>query len=81
MFLDVPLANPQEYSEETARIIDTEIRRLLDESSERVHRTLLAERSSLDRIATLLIAREVIDREDFVQALAGKSGKSVVVAA
>ena len=78
MFLDVPVANPQEYSDETARTIDAEIRRLLDESRDRVRRTLVLERSNLERVAAVLIAREVIDREEFLQAL---SGKSVVAAA
>ena len=78
LFLDVAVPNAKEYSEETARTIDGEIKRLLDESSQRVHRTRLAERATLDRVAKVLIEREVIDREEFLQVLAGKP---VVIAA
>ena len=70
LFLDVESAGPAEYSEDTARTIDAEIKRLLDESHERVRQTLVAERDALERVAQVLIAREVIDRDEFVKVLA-----------
>ncbi|MFP5354896.1 MAG: cell division protein FtsH, partial [Gemmatimonadota bacterium] len=69
LFLDVEASGPAEYSEETARTIDAEIKRLLDEAHERVRQTLVAERAALERVAQVLIAREVIDREEFVKVL------------
>jgi cell division protease FtsH len=57
-------AAPQrhEYSERTARAIDAEIARLLDESHVRVRDTLAAKRSLLDALAQALLARETVDR-------------------
>ncbi|MFN8583359.1 MAG: hypothetical protein U0163_20580 [Gemmatimonadaceae bacterium] len=72
-FLDVPLQTTQEYGEDTARTIDLEIRRFLDEAHERVERTLRAERSALERVAKVLITREVIDRTEFLQAVSEKA--------
>jgi cell division protease FtsH len=69
LFLDVPAGGAVEYSEATARVIDQEIRRLLNESHERVRQTLERERAALERVAHHLIAREVIDRAEFLAAI------------
>ncbi len=55
-------AQAREYSEHVAETIDAEVRRLLAESKTRVEATLLANRGLLDRLADLLVAREVVDR-------------------
>ncbi|WP_087648954.1 ATP-dependent zinc metalloprotease FtsH [Caballeronia choica] len=61
-------AAPQErYSESTARTIDEEVRRLLDEAHARVERTLHEKRALLDRIASLLLEREVLDHATLQQ--------------
>ena len=52
----------REYSEETARIIDGEIRQLLEAAHARVQQTLAAKRAVLDALAKLLIEQEVVDR-------------------
>ncbi|MCW5637102.1 MAG: cell division protein FtsH, partial [Rubrivivax sp.] len=63
MFLAVPaLAQPRDYSERTAETIDAEVRRILDESRERVTKTLIAQRAALDRLAHVLLEQEVVDR-------------------
>ncbi len=62
-FLDVPGLEPHEYSEATARTIDSEIAALLDTAHKRVRETLAAKRSVLEALAKLLIEREVVDRE------------------
>jgi cell division protease FtsH len=62
-FLNVPLPQgPHEYSEQTARTIDDEVARLLQEAHARVVKTLSANRPTLDRLAKLLLEREVVDR-------------------
>jgi len=75
LFLDVPATGAVEYSEETARAIDLEIRRLLDEAHMRVRVTLDAERDALERVARLLMEREVIDRQEFMLALTGEAAQ------
>ena len=62
-FLAVP-EMPQQvtYSEETARLIDEEIARLIRESHERVTQTLSEQRGTLEALARLLLEKEVVDR-------------------
>lgn len=52
----------KEYSESTAQIIDTEVRTILGDASQRVKQTLLANRHKLDALAKLLLEQEVVDR-------------------
>jgi cell division protease FtsH len=64
LFLDVPAAAAREYSEETARRIDAEVRALLAAARDRVRQTLTQRRAALDTLAGVLIEREAIDREE-----------------
>ena len=50
------------YGEETARLIDEEIGRIIRESHERVTRTLTEKRPTLEALAQLLLKHEVVDR-------------------
>ncbi|MDP8943936.1 MAG: ATP-dependent zinc metalloprotease FtsH [Actinomycetota bacterium] len=63
-------AEPPRVSEETARVIDVEVRRLVDEAEELARSVLLASREALDRVARALIERETLTLED-VEELAG----------
>jgi cell division protease FtsH len=65
-----PGGMPQEYSEETARLIDAEIYQILEASHARVRETLLAKRALLQALATLLIQHEVVDRNALDRLLA-----------
>jgi cell division protease FtsH len=71
LFLDVPSLTRKEYSEGTARMIDAEIRKLLEAAHARVRDTLTRERSVLETLARLLMEKEVVDRETLSQLLAG----------
>jgi cell division protease FtsH len=70
LFLNVPSMAQREYSEETARRIDDEIRELFEAAHERVRRTLTAKRDALTSLAKLLIEKEVVSRDDLVALLA-----------
>ena len=70
LFLNVPSTAQREYSEETARRIDDEIRRLFEAAHERVLRTLTAKREVLTSLAKRLIEKEVVSRDDLVALLA-----------
>ncbi|MFZ5658157.1 MAG: ATP-dependent zinc metalloprotease FtsH [Pseudomonadota bacterium] len=64
VFLGTPqLPESPKYSEHTARLIDAEVRRLVEEARGRVTATLAARRETLEAIARLLLEKEVIDRE------------------
>ncbi len=72
-FLSVPDAAPRgNYSEETARLIDEEIARLINEAHTRVRRTLTEKRAALDALAGLLLEHEVVDRAALEQVLRGQ---------
>ncbi|CAG9172685.1 ATP-dependent zinc metalloprotease FtsH [Cupriavidus pinatubonensis] len=63
----------KEYSEETARTIDAEVRKILADASERVRQTLLSHRHKLDALAKLLLEREVVGRSDLELLLSEKA--------
>ena len=60
-FLQLPVAwEKGDYSEETAREIDCEVRRIIDEQYGRVKRLLEEKKAALQQGAKLLLEREVI---------------------
>ena len=64
-FLQLPVGSEKgDYSEETAREIDCEVRRIIDEQYERVKRLLEDKRVVLQKGATLLLEQEVISGSD-----------------
>jgi cell division protease FtsH len=52
------------YSEETARLIDTEVRRVLDESYTDAMRLLRQRRQELDALAKALLEHETLDQQE-----------------
>jgi cell division protease FtsH len=57
------------YSEETARLIDEDIARLIRDAHARVRRTLTDKRAALDALARMLLEHEVVDRSALDQVL------------
>jgi cell division protease FtsH len=55
------------YSEETARLIDAEVRRVLDQSYEDALRLLRQRRHELDALATALLEHESLDEQEILQ--------------
>jgi cell division protease FtsH len=71
-FLGREFSTEPDYSDEIAREIDDEIRRIV-EGAHQVAKDLLTEkREELDRISTMLLERETIDAGQFVALLDGK---------
>jgi cell division protease FtsH len=70
-FLGREFSQEPDYSEEVARQIDEEIRRIIEEAHERARQILNDHREQLDRIAAILIQRETIEREEFEALLDG----------
>lgn len=69
LFLHVAWGGQKEYSEETGTRIDAEIREMLAAAHARVRETLTAKRPVLERLAKLLIDKEVVGREALTQLL------------
>jgi cell division protease FtsH len=60
------------YSDETARLIDAEIRTIVDDANERSYTILRENRDLLDRVAEALLERETISGEDLDLLIQGK---------
>jgi cell division protease FtsH len=71
-FLGREFSAEPDYSDEIAREIDDEIRRIVEEAHQTAKDILLEHRSHLDEISKILLERETIDAEEFAQLLAGK---------
>lgn len=64
LFLDFdPSRGTKDYSEETAREIDDEIRKIIDQSYVKVKTVLIEKREILERVAQILLEKESIDGE------------------
>jgi cell division protease FtsH len=66
-----------DYSEEIAREIDDEIRRVIEEAHELALSVLREHMEELHRISNILIERETIDRDQFERLLAGEDEGNV----
>jgi cell division protease FtsH len=59
-FLGREMSEPRDYSEQTARIVDEEVARLLREADDRAYRLLEEHRDEMERLTEALIEREVL---------------------
>ncbi len=76
-FLGRDMAAEPDYSDEVAREIDDEIRRIVEEAHERAKKLLLDHIDELNQISQVLIERETIDKDQFERLLAGEAEESV----
>ena len=72
IFLGREIAQHRDFSEETARQIDLEVRRLIDEAYQSAHGILEAHKDAMHRIAAALLERETIDAEEVKMLIEGK---------
>jgi cell division protease FtsH len=63
-FLGMELGQRTEYSDETARAIDNEVREILTDAYERAKSVLKSNMESLHRMAAALLEREVLDSRE-----------------
>ena len=77
LFLPVPTQGPKEYSEETARTIDQEVKKILSETHAKVREILSSHRQALEELAQLLLEKEVIERPELQTILKVRSLDSV----
>jgi len=72
IFLGRELAQHRDFSEETAREIDSEVRRLVNTGYEKAKSVILENRDAMVRIALALLEREVLDANELKLLLEGK---------
>jgi len=76
-FLGREVGSEPDYSEEIAREIDDEIRRVIEDGHDSARRVLEEHMDDLHRVSAILIERETIDKDQFERLLAGESEESV----
>ena len=65
VFLGREIGEQRNYSDDVAKMIDEEVRSLIDNAYERATQVLTTHRDRLDRLADNLIAEETVDAEAF----------------
>jgi cell division protease FtsH len=76
-FLGRDMGAEPDYSEEVAREIDDEIRRIIEEAHDTATQVLRDHMDELHRVSMILIERETIDKNQFERLLAGEAAESV----
>ncbi len=71
-FLGREFSAEPDYSDEVAREIDDEVRRMVEDAHQTSKDILSERREQLDTISRILLARETIEAEEFVALLEGK---------
>ena len=76
-FLGRDMGSEPDYSDEIAKEIDDEIRRVIEEAHASATTVLRAHMDELHRLSAILIERETIDKDQFERLLAGEAEESV----
>ncbi len=63
---------PRSYSEDTAKLVDSEIKGILDGQYQRIEALLLEHRPELERIVNVLLVRETLHADEFGLVLRGE---------
>jgi cell division protease FtsH len=77
VFLGEDLMHSRDYSDETARVIDEEVERILREQEERGRRVLRQHRKGLDAVAAALLEHETIDGAEVGRLVDEAAGRRV----
>ena len=72
LFLGRDIQTRREVSEQTAQLVDTEVKRVLFDAHARAVSVLTEHRSLLEIVAANLLERETLTRDDIIQLKAGK---------
>ncbi len=78
VFLGKDMETHSAYSEETARLIDEEMRKIINDAHARATKLLTENRSILDNMARVLIERETIYTEEVEMLMKGKTYSEVI---
>ncbi len=78
VFIGKDMATHAPYSEETAKMIDDEVRDIISTQHERARKLLSENRSILDNMARVLIERETIYTEEVDMLIEGKTYEEVI---
>lgn len=74
-FLGREMSEPRDFSEETARLIDEEVRRMIREMEDKAKEILESNRDKLDALAEGLLDKETLSGEEIDEILESASGE------
>ena len=69
VFLGRDFSSGKNYSEETAALIDAEVKKIIDEAYAKAKELLIANREKLDFITDFLCKHEIMDDQEFTKAM------------
>ena len=69
LFLPSSLFPSREYSEDTAKQIDEEVKKIVDETYDKAKEILIAKKGELGELAHLLLEKEVVEEADLKKIL------------
>ena len=72
IFLGREIAKHRDYSEETARQIDAEVKRIVEEAETKATKLLQESQDKLHTLAKVLLEREILDGEQIDRVLKGE---------
>jgi cell division protease FtsH len=76
-FLGREFSSEPDYSDEIAREIDDEIRRVIETAHVQAKEILIQKRDSLQKLSEILLKRETIEKEQFEALLEGRTEEDV----
>jgi cell division protease FtsH len=77
VFLGEDLMHTRDYSDETARVIDEEVERILRDEEERTRKVLTEHRAGLDAVASALLEKETLEGTEVEALVDGAMGHKV----
>jgi cell division protease FtsH len=80
MFLGRDIVAERDFSEETAAMIDEEVRQLVDVAYRRAKEVLTNNRHVLDQLAQMLVEKETVDAEELQELLANNDVRTAALA-
>ena len=75
LFLPSSLVSSKEYSEDTARKIDEEVKKIVDVTYLKVKETLLSKKDKLEELARLLLEKEVVEEGELKKIIQSQVSK------
>jgi cell division protease FtsH len=64
IFIGKEIARHKDYSEKTSQLIDSEIKRIVNDAFENAKKMLAANKTTLDKLAKRILQKEVLDRKE-----------------
>jgi cell division protease FtsH len=77
VFLGEDLMHSRDYSEDTSRVVDEEVSRILREQEERARQVLSEHREGLETVARLLLEKETVDGAEVARVIDSAFGRPV----